>query len=282
MTTRLFPLFLLLTLALPCLGQDRVLATSQGYQLTQSSLQPALQLLTFLIQGELTPQESQAVIDESVAEFQGGPAELMQSLQDITDAVQLVESKNDPLVLGDFRQKLIAEFYKTSSTTPANEKSAFIKILEARAPIVAYDPKTGVVLTQNDLVACLAYMGKLSMMEGEEVTEQDLVEAAEEVITGFSQIDPETQKLLASGTILVNLYDSNIQQMSPQQKTTLTSHYRQTVGGPPKLTTRGSAEPPKPNALQALSSNGLRNHEAMMKSLDDSGGSSQYWSTVKK
>jgi len=260
------------------LGQNRVLATSQGYELTTQDLQPVVQLLSFLIQGELTPQEIRSLQQEAVIEFRSGPVELMQSFAEIRAAVQTVVSKNDPLILGDFRQQLIGEFYKTSQSDP-QQASAFLRILNQRAPVVAYDAHTGVALTQQDLVACLGYLRQLSVEDGDQVSDQDVMDAAKQVITGFSKIDPETQKMLASGTILVSLYDSNIQKLSSQQKTQLTSHYRQTVGGPPTaIRTRG----PEPSAFDKLSRSGLENHAVMMKSLEDVGGSTQYWSAVKK
>ena len=277
MKTRLLSSLLLLLLALPAWAQ--VLSTSGGYQLTSNDIEPALKLLTFLVQEDLSEYERNRVIQESVDEFQSDPSGTLQRLRELASSVQLVHSKNDPLVLGEFRQRMLSEFYRMTQSTPENEMPAFLSILNRRAPVVAYDPNTDVALTEKDLIACLNYMQKMNALQGENVSNQDLLLAGQEVIDSFTQIDPETQKMLASGTLLISLYQGNMNRMSSQQQNEVKSHYRTTVGGPPTGTTRG---PEQPEIVKTLAQSGLRNHEGMMESLRESGGTTNYWDVVEK
>lgn len=283
MRNRVLSILLVFLLSAACWGQGQVLASSGGYQLTMTQMEPALELLAFMTQEPLSPDERRQVITESVEEFQGEPASTLQSLAQLQSSLQLVQSKNDPMVLGEFRQKMLAEFYKMSQSTPANEMPAFLKVLNAHAPVVAYDPNTGVALTQKDLAACLLYMQQLGAMQGESYSEQDLLSAGQQVIEGFQNIDPETQKMLASGALYIALYQGNTQRMNLEQKSNLTSHYRTTMGGPP--VTRGGGEPEEIDGagqlLSKITNDGQRRNQTMMKSLQESGGSTDYWSVVK-
>ena len=281
MKSRVFPLFLLLLLLLPGSAQDRVYADVNGLQLRATTLEPAMDLLEFLMQGKLTYQERQAIIDESVEEFQTGPEEVLQSMKELSAALQLVQSQNDPSVLGEFRQQMLWEFHQMTQATPANEMPAYLKILNDRAPVVAFDTKTKVALTQQDLVKALLYMQKLAEAKGEDWSDEDVLGAAKEVLETFTQLEPDMQKLLASGTLLETLYSRNMTSMTTQQKSNVTSHYRQTVGGPPQnITTRGPEV--ERTTDQLLSASGPMESKAMLESLKQAGGDTDYWSAVKK
>lgn len=259
-----------------------MLASSGGYQLTAAQIDPALELLAFMMQEPLSSAERQRIVSESVAEFQGDPVSTLQSLGELQSALQLVQSKNDPMVLGEFRQKMLTEFYKMSTATPADQLPAFLTVLNSHAPVVAYDPTTEVALTQKDLVACLLYMQQLGSMQGESYSQEDLVAAGQQVIQGFSDIDPETQKMLASGALFISMYEGSTQKMTLEQKTNLTDHYRTTVGGPP--VTRGGGDDEIDGAsllLSKLSNDGHRRHEGLMKSLEATGESTDYWTVAK-
>ena len=278
MRTRFILGLLLFFLVAPAWGQNQVYATVDGYRLTTYDIDPAFQLLSFLTQEELSDTERGRILQESVEEFQGDPSGTLQSLRELSSSMQLVHSKNDPLVLGEFRQRMLSEFYRMTQSTPDNEMPAFLSILNRRAPVVAYDPSTDVALTEKDLLSCLAYMQKMSALKGENLSDNELLEAGQEVIDSFDQIDLETQKMLASGSLLISMYEGNVNRMSEQQQSEMQNHYRTTVGGPPKGTTRG---PEQAEIVTRLTESGLRNHEGLMESLKESGGSTDYWDVVK-
>lgn len=282
MKTRVISLFFLLGLVLQAGAQDRVLSHIHGYELRMSTLEPAIELLEFLVQGKVSFQEKQLIVRESIEEFETGPEELLQSMNELQAALQLVRSKNDPTVLGEFRQQMLAEFHIMSQSMPANEMPAYLNILNEKAPVVAFDPNTKVALTQQDLVSALLYMRKLGAMKGENWSDEELIDAAKEVLGTFQQIEPDMQKLLASGTLLESLYSANMNRMSSQQKVNVTNHYRQTVGGPPSqsIVTRGSEA--EPSAYQRLSRSGPDENKALLNSLKSAGGETDYWKAVAK
>lgn len=256
--------------ATPGLAQDPVIATSQGHQLRQSHLMPPLELLQFLCQSELTSQEVEAVAMELRSEFLNSPAALLQSVKDLEAALTTAQGTNDPMLLGQFRQELIWEFYQIAQS-PEGE-STYLKVLFDKAPVVALDPNTKVALTRPDLIACLAYFKALNDYRGTEVPEGQLLQAAEEVQAGFGQLDAETQKIMASGTVLLSVLQGNMASMSESQQSEVKSHYRTTTGGPPGLT-RGAPL----TAAESLARDSLSNTQSMMSSLKEAGGTEDYW-----
>lgn len=266
---------LLLVLGMPAPAQNRVIANSQGYQLTEEDLRPALELLVFLAQSNLTEAEIQYIAGEAIQEFQATPAALLESLQDLSRTIRNAEATNDPLVLGEVRQQLIAELYKWQQSSSPEEVPAYIKVLFRKAPVVAYDPQTNVALTQPDLDASVAFLRTLNQYQENQIPPDQMALAGQELVNGFSDLDADTQKLLASGTILNTILDANLKTMSPQQRTNFTSHYRTTTGGPPTRT-RGGEEAPT-EAARNSPSQGLKNTRSLMDSLKASGGSDDYW-----
>lgn len=270
----LIAVVLLLLLGTTAPAQNRVIATSQGYQLTDGDLRPVLELVVFLAQSQLTESEIQSIAGEAVEEFNSGPVPLLESLGELNQILLNAEATNDPMLLGELRQKLIAHFYQVYQSTPSNEMPAFLKILFQKAPVVAYDPSTNVALTRPDLEASVALLTVMNQYEENRIPADQMAMAGQELIRGFSELDAETQKLIASGTILNTILESNLQTMSPQQKTNVTSHYRTTTGGPPTRTTRGGGGN---ETVQRLSESGIRNTSSLMESLKASGGSDDYW-----
>ena len=57
---------LLLLLGTTAPAQNRVLATSGGYQLTDGDLRPVLELVVFLAQSQLTESEIQSIAGEAL------------------------------------------------------------------------------------------------------------------------------------------------------------------------------------------------------------------------
>lgn len=275
-------LLLLLFFTATSLAEEQVLAKSGNFQLTASELEPTLQLLSFLAQDPLSSSERQSVVQEMVEEFQDDPAETLQSLNDVRAAFSLIQGQNDPMMLGDFRQQLLGDFHKMALETAPDELTVFVKVLNHHAPVIAYDPNTEVALTQKDLVACLLYMQQLGSMQGESYTEQDLVNAGLEVVEGFQKIDAETQKMLASGSLLISLYENSTQKMTANQKNKLTTHYRTTMGGPPTTRNSGAVADGSSLLLSKLADDGARRHEGLMKSLQESGESTDFWTVINQ
>lgn len=268
-------LLCLLCLFSPVVAQNQVIATSQGYNLTENDLRPALELLVFLAQSNLTQSEIEYVVGEAVEEFHGSPEGLLQSLKELNSTIVAAQETQDPMVLGEIRQRLIAEFYKMSQSTPRDEIPAFITVLFRKAPVIAYDPQTNVALTQPDLKASVAFLETLNDYRGNQLSPQEMAMAGQELVSGFSELDADTQKILASGTILNTILQTNLQGMNTQQRQELTSHYRTTVGGPPSRTRGGDESGTE--AGKVLSKDSITNTRSMMESLKASGGSDDYW-----
>lgn len=267
-------MLLLFFLPAPAVAQNGVLATSQGYQLTENDLRPALELLVFMAGSGLSEQEVQYIVGEAVQEFQATPVALLESMQQLSQAINQAQATSDPMLLGRVRQELIGEFYKMALSTPQDQMPAYLAVLFRKAPVVAYDPRTGVALTQPDLEASVEFLKALNTYRGNEIPPSQMALAGAELKNGFASLDEESQKLLASGTILHTILEKNLQQMSPQQQTQVTNHFRTTVGGPPSRTRSGAG--------QALSRDGVQNAQGMMESLRATGGTDDYWKAAQQ
>ncbi|MFA5507620.1 MAG: hypothetical protein WC423_19475 [Vulcanimicrobiota bacterium] len=261
----------------PSVAEEQVLATSQGYQLTESDLGPALDLLVFMSQSQLTQRERDYVVGEAIQEFQADPRSMLESLQEIKVMIQQAESTNNPMLLGEVRQVMIAEFYKMAQTMTPGEMPAYMEVLFQKAPVVAYDPHTNVALTRPDLNASVEFLNQANQFQGNDIPQAQMQMAGEELVRGFTELDVNTQKLLASGTILNIVLTSNLNTMTPQQRTDFTSHYRTTTGGPPGRTRGGEETTPEQQAAESLARDSVHRSHSLMESLRASGGSDDYW-----
>ena len=76
---------------------------------------PAMNLLAFLVQGQLEPQEVNYLVQAAVTEFQASPAAYLGQLRSLNGSIAQAQGISDPLKLGEFRYKLIGEFYAAIS-----------------------------------------------------------------------------------------------------------------------------------------------------------------------
>lgn len=275
-------LFCFLILAPGAWAQDTILARADGYELKQSEIEPALAFLRFLAQSDIPESEIKSITGEFIEEFKAGPKELLGSLHDLETAYGTAKSTNDPLLVGEFRQKVIGELYKTVENTPANEVPTYVSFLFQKAPVVAIDSTTGAALTEPDLDASLNYIQQLQEFKGDPISNEDLATARAEIIAGFDELDEETQNMFASGTLLMGVYTGNFKAFTAEQQNATKSHYRDTVGGPPTdIKVRGPGDEDT-SILAKLSRGAVDDHKALMESIEKQGGDDQYWSLQKK
>ena len=271
---------LALTLSFPVQAQDQILAQSQGYQLKQSDLLPAFNLLAFLVQGQLSTQELNYLTQASISEFQANPTGFLTEIQELNQSVMQAQTVSDPLKLGEFRYKLIGGFYGAAQKVPANQIPPYLQVLFRRAPVVAYDANTQVALTQLDLVAALTYLQELYALQGQQISPQMLQNWAQQIAGGFTQLPPQMQNFLASGNIVLSIYRANVARMNQQQQQTMAQQYTQQAQPyQPATTAAGKAmenwhNQQTMNIMQDMMNS---NHVTMMNVIENMGGSDNYW-----
>jgi hypothetical protein len=218
-------------------AQNQVLAQHGGYQLTDADLAPSVEFLNFLIQGELTQDELVYLVQHSAHEFQKNPAEFLNTTQQIAYAVNQLKALNDPVQAAGIRQQTLNQAAAFVNNTPQHEWPASYQLLFKRAPVVAYDTNTGMVLTQQDLVATVQYMAQAYINQGYSVSQQDMEQTAVQIAGNFSGLDQNSQMVLGSGTIMLQIYQQYPQLLasSTQPGYNQSYNYNQatTTGGPP-------------------------------------------------
>lgn len=274
-------LFLILS---PSYAQDQVLATSQGYQLRQSTLAPAINFLNFLIQGQITQDELNYLLQMSLTEFQANPQGFLNEMNGFNQSIAQAQGISDPIKLGEFRQKVIGEFFAAAQTVPQNQIPAYLQVLFRRAPVVAFDPKTKAALTQLDLQASLLYVQELYALQGQQVPPQMLETWAQQLVAGFTQLDQPTQNFLASGNIVLSIYRANVARMNQQQQQAMAQQYTQAAqnqggGYTPATTASGKAMENWHNqqTFQIMQNMQNQSHVTMMNVIENMGGSDNYW-----
>lgn len=275
---------MLLLIGSPSWAQDQLLATSQGYQLKQSDLVPAISFLNFLIQGQVTQQELNYLLQMSVTEFQADPAAYLTQIQGFNQSIARAQGIADPIKLGEFRQKVIGEFFGAAQKVPANQLPAYLQVLFRHVPVVAFDSNTKVALTQLDLQASLLYVKELYALQGQQVSPQALEVWAQQLVAGFSQLDAATQNFLASGNIVLSIYRANVARMNQQQQQAMANQYSQQMtannqGYTPSTSAAGKAMENWHNQQTFNIMQNMQNqsHVTMMNVIENMGGSDNYW-----
>lgn len=281
---------LMLVLALvsfnPAVAQDNVLANSQGYQLRESHLVPTLQFLNFLVQDQINQQELTYLVQSSVQQFQQNPQGFLTELQTMNQSIARAQTIQDPLMLGEFRQKVIGEFYAASQQVPANQIPPLLQVLFRRMPVVAYDPNTKAALTQSDLQCAMHYLKELYQYQGQAIPDQTLIQMGNSLAQNFTQLDPKTQNFLASGGIVLTIFRTNVARMNQAQQQSLAQSYQQqqaaysqpsTSGGSTSVAAKQWENWHNQQSFKIMQDTMNQNHVTMMNVIENMGGSDNYW-----
>lgn len=272
----LLPILLIsLMVSGPGWAQNQVLARHGSYQLTQADLASTVELLNFLTQDQLTQNELVYLAQHSVHDFQKAPAQFLSTTQQLTAMINQLKASNDPMKAAHVRLKVLGEARAFVQNRPYQEWPATYQLLFQKAPIVAYDSNSKMVLTRQDLAATLKYLGQAYVNQGQTVTQKDFEQAATQLATNFANLDLKSQFILGSGTILLQLY-----QRHPQMLASASNQQRNSTGGPPSNSRAGytsSYEASRHRAVNQqimtnLYNNMNQNHATMMNYLETNPG----------
>jgi hypothetical protein len=291
MKLRLFAIIGLMFLNFsPALAQDQVLAQSQGYQLKESDLVPAIYFLNFLVQGQISQQEMVYLAQSSATEFQQNPAAFMNELQTLNQSIARAQTVTDPLKLGEFRQTIIGEFFAAAQNVPQQQMPAMLQVLFKNAPVLAFDPNTKVALTTQDLQASMLYLQELYSYQGQNLDQQQVNQMAYQLAQNFQQLDRPTQNFLASGCVVLAVFRANIAKMNQAQQQALAQSYQQqNANYQPSYQPQQAYQPSTSAAgkqwenwhnqqsMQIMQDTMNQNHVTMMNVIENMGGSDNYW-----
>lgn len=257
-------------------AQPSLVASSGGYQMTTDHLVPTVALLNFLSQQELNEQEIVYLAQHAAAEFQKDPRAFVQSAEQLGQYLNKLQKMDNVGELGRVRAAALGEIASQVHNRPYNEWPATHQILFQKAPVVAYDPNTGIVLTKPDLMAAITVMQEAT---GQTLfsTQQDVQEIVKEFGQRFSELSESQQYTMANGTLLLDLY-RNSPQPSNFSNHNQGFHTHNSTGGPPA----GNSDAARHRALDQQAMNMLyhnmnQSHVRMLNGFEGMTGSGIEW-----
>lgn len=264
-------------------AQNRVLAQQGAYRLTEADLVSSVELLNFLIQGQLTQQEMAYLAQSSAQEFQQNPAQFLNTTHQLNSMIGQLKASNNPVQVAQVRLNVLGEAAAFVQNRPQQSWPASYQLLFKRAPVVAYDPSSKMVLTQQDLAATLQYMGQAYVNQGQSITQQQMEQAALQIGGNFRNLDQNSQFVLGSGTIMLRMYQQYPQMLAANAQQLPNQGYTQgrtTTGGPATSASSGyrsNSEAARHRAVNQqimsnLYNNMNQNHATMMNYLETNPG----------
>jgi hypothetical protein len=134
-----------------------VLAEARGYRLTEADVAVGFDLISLVIDAPLTENEKSRLRKKAIEEFKSYPAEFLQQVTSLRQALHKLRSLRDPQQVGLARQTLFAELYFASKSIPDKQRPEIIRIINEHVQVVAEDSTNKLLLTDRDLDAFLSY-----------------------------------------------------------------------------------------------------------------------------
>lgn len=249
-------------------GDDRILASAGGKNLTPVEMQVGYDLVELVIDERLTQTERDRLIAASVQEFSANPEEFLRQIAELRGTMEQLHAIEDPFTLGLARQALFAQFYLATKGLPQDQIPEVIKVMREHLRVVAEDPAGQLVLTDRDLRAMVEYNRFMSQIAGIEadsgISAEGMLEA--QLQSGFASLPLETKQTLAAIYPVWQATQYSWAQMTDQQKAQVVMQLRQQqAAGTQTWNGRGGAEawPPEPNSEWGRTSSGRMALEMM-------------------
>ncbi|MCP4440331.1 MAG: hypothetical protein GY810_15405, partial [Aureispira sp.] len=173
-----------------------VLAENNGQQLTEQQFQAYPTLIEFLVEEQLTASEVQRLREQAIQEFNNNPAVMMQDVASTQQAIESIKAMQDATQVGLTRQTLLAELHKASLLQGTGApNSEFTNIIQAHAPVIAYDPQSNLVITEKNIEGIAGYYNFMYQLYGYDyqVSAQEVQQFRQQMVAGFNSL-PLDQK----------------------------------------------------------------------------------------
>lgn len=241
---------------------------------TQQDLQAYLILVQFLTNQQITQPEAEAIAGRLQQEFSAHPAAARQDADELIQALVTVNNMQDPLQIGQVRQKLLAALYGLSQSGEAN--NPVVQAVFRRVQPLAFDAQGSWLLTESDLTSTLEYLQFANQAQGGGAFSAGQVQTfRNQAIQNFARMSEADKQFLTSGTLIWNLVQVNVQNMSQAQQQQVYQSYNQAAQ--PAAQSSGAVDPA---VYQMMSQMSLQNHASMMNCIENIGGSGNYWEVV--
>jgi hypothetical protein len=243
--------------AQPCLGQS------------QADLQVLLSACSFFAGGPLSAAEQQVIINNCRDDFARDPAAASAEIAQLSQLGASLAQLSDPMQLVAVRQQCLFAMYEEASRNQATPST--IAILTKVAPL-AVDPQEKVLLLQDDLEGCLAFISAMRQCQGlAPLSAPEQNDFGTRVVNGFAGLPPDMKELLISGRVIWSAVSQRLAQWNQQQQ----AHFAQQVA--PMQGQNMSMD-----TYKMLSQMSQSQHMTSMNILQNMGDTGGYWDVVDR
>ena len=269
-----------------------------------------MKFVEFAIANKLSAHEKAQIKSQAIREFQSNPSGLIQEARNLHTGMQQIYQLTEPVRIALGRQALIAELHKATMNLSEAQKPILIKLINTHSPVLAYDPQTNSVFTENNFQGLVDYIkftykiaGKAAPIENKNTFRQQMIEQ-------FPYLPLEQKQSFCATTLMYNMMQASWNQMTPQQRRDYKSQFvaqNTNYYNPPNYSDNSNSggnaqnwtgEMPDPNDKAAMNawlirkraemnSNqacwnmmqnmSLQNHATSMNIIENIGGGNNYW-----
>ncbi len=285
-------------------GAGRVIAEKGNLKLTHGHLRTGIDLTQFIIGHKIKDNEVKALKQKLVQEFNTAPAETLSQLNGIRRSMNKVYSSTDPYRIGLVRQELFGAFYKVTKNINESQKPLMIRIINKYVRVLAYDEKNNLILTNRDVDGYINYLIFNSELSGQKIDANYAVkrDVSAQLVKKFFSMPIGQKQMLASASLIWQLFDTNWRRMSRSQKNQYVTAYRNKISNnfsrnsqeagfgqqwkPPQGAYKKSVAQmksefnAKQNMFRMMQNMNTNSHALSLNIIENTGGTGNYWNVV--
>jgi len=208
---------------------SRILASSNGYQWTESENQVYVEFLELLIGQNATDYEISAIRQDGINEFKDDPSMAIAEVQQVEEALSKIYSINGVMDIAVLREYIIAEFYKAVANEPEMNNYAFVKIVNQHVNVLYMDYNTNLSLSDQDVNSYINYLQFQAMLMGQnyQLSRQDVMNMQVLIVNQFPSLSLEQQQTLAFASFIWNAMEQEWNNMNTSEQSNYLTQMRQ-------------------------------------------------------
>lgn len=279
-----------------------VLTQSGGYDLTMDHINTGVGIIEFVIGGNIKPQEIEELKQASIDEFSLAPEVFITEVTSLKQSLNQLRSVHDPLTIGVGRQMLVAEFYKVTSNMQPQEIPLLIQVINRYVQVLAFDQTNTLALTDRDASAMISYLEFSNQLNGisRQFTEPEKQQFISDLMQNFQTMPLEQKQFLCSASLAWDLIQNNWARMNSFQQGQFSQQYTQNQAAQYSNTQPGYSTQSynnnestqdaiarmrreniaNQNMFNMMNNMSLQNHATMLNTIENFGGTGNYWEVV--
>lgn len=197
---------------------QKVLATAQGYHMTEGLFNKALRFTEFLLGTKITEAEKQQGLQESIVGFQQNPMMTIQETEQLDAQMQMLYQLTDPTQIALARSAMICHLYVAFLNTP--EQPVLRQLMNKYTYVLAYDPQNMLAFTEQDFQSYLEMMVFNASLYGQTLyfDETTTNQYRQYYVNQFIQGTLELRQSLCISSVLNEYVQASYQNLSQTQQ----------------------------------------------------------------